>query len=91
MTLRVFIVSRQNHERPLPFFLEDEDIASFGKMLAQFLVSDLQRKSVEAIALKAETSPRTLQRFLESTKRWLITVTGGIDPDKIKCVDPKAL
>jgi SRSO17 transposase len=69
-----------------------QDIASLGKMLAQFLaifadcfygvkgrrlfaayvgglLSDLQRKNVEAIALKQNIAPRTLQRFLESI-RW---------------------
>jgi len=68
-----------------------KDIASLGKMLAQFLalfascfhgtkgrrllavyvnglLSDLQRKNVEAIALDAGTAPRTLQRLLESIK-----------------------
>lgn len=68
-----------------------KDIASLGKMLAQFLalftdcfygvkgqrllavyvhglLSDLQRKNVEAIALKHKVAPRTLQRFLESIK-----------------------
>ena len=68
-----------------------QDIASLGKMLAQFLalfadcfhgvkgrrllvtyirglLSDLQRKNVEAIALKQGVRPRTLQRFLESIK-----------------------
>jgi SRSO17 transposase len=32
------------------------------------LLSDLQRKNVEAMALKQGVSPRTLQRFLESIK-----------------------
>lgn len=32
------------------------------------LLSDLQRKNVEAIALKQNVRPRTLQRFLESIK-----------------------
>jgi SRSO17 transposase len=68
-----------------------QDIASLGKMLAQFLslfascfhgvkgqrllavyvrglLSDLQRKNAEAIALKQGVAPRTLQRFLESIK-----------------------
>ena len=31
-------------------------------------LSDLKRKTAEAIALKARTAPRTLQRFLESIK-----------------------
>lgn len=68
-----------------------QDIASLGKMLAQFLslfatcfhsrkgryllaiyvrglLSDLQRKNAEAIALRQGVAPRTLQRFLESIK-----------------------
>lgn len=68
-----------------------KDIASLGKMLAQFLalfshcfhgtkgrrlfavyvnglLSSLQRKNVEAIALDAGVAPRTLQRFLEFIK-----------------------
>ena len=68
-----------------------KDIASLGKMLAQFLLlfatcfhgrkgrhllavyvrgllSDLQRKNAEAIALRQGIAPRTLQRFLESIK-----------------------
>jgi SRSO17 transposase len=68
-----------------------QDIASLGKMLAQFLalfascfhgskgrrllavyvgglLSDLQRKNAESIALKQGVAPRTLQRFLESIK-----------------------
>jgi SRSO17 transposase len=32
------------------------------------LLSNLQRKNVEAIALKFDTAPRTLQRFVESIK-----------------------
>lgn len=69
-----------------------QDIASLGRLLAQFLalfascfhgvkgqkllaayvrglLSDLQRKNVEAIALRQQVAPRTLQRFLESI-RW---------------------
>ncbi len=68
-----------------------EDIASLGKMLAQFLalfadcfhgikgqrlfavyvrglLSELQRKNVEAIALGQGVKPITLQRFLESVQ-----------------------
>ncbi|MEM6474159.1 MAG: transposase [Planctomycetota bacterium] len=68
-----------------------QDIASLGKMLAQFLalfadcfhgvkgrrlfaayvrglLSELQRKNVEAIALKERVAPRSLQRFLQSIK-----------------------
>lgn len=66
-----------------------KDIASLGKLLAQFLalfadcfrrsagrtllavyvrglLSDVQRKNVEAMALARGVAPRTLQRFLES-------------------------
>lgn len=66
-----------------------QDIASLGKLLAQFLVlfadcfrrpagrkllavyvrgllSDVQRKNVEAMALAQRVAARTLQRFLES-------------------------
>ena len=32
------------------------------------LPSDIERKNVEAIALKQQVAPRTLQRFLESIK-----------------------
>lgn len=68
-----------------------QDIASLGKMLAQFLtifcdcfqsvkgqrllatyvrglLSSIQRKNVEAMALEQNVPPRTLQRFLESIK-----------------------
>lgn len=68
-----------------------QDIASLGKLLAQFLtlfcdcfetvkgrrllgvyvkglLSSLQRKNAEAIALQQNVPPRTLQRFLESIK-----------------------
>ncbi len=68
-----------------------QDIASLGKLLAQFLalfcdcfetvkgrrllvvyvkglLSSLQRKNAEAIALDQNVAPRTLQRFLESIK-----------------------
>jgi SRSO17 transposase len=96
-----------------------QDIASLGKMLAQFLalfadcfhgikgqrllsvyvrglLSDLQRKNVEAIALKQGVAPRTLQRFLESIK-WdhdevlrrcrKIIVNEQADPDAIGVID----
>lgn len=96
-----------------------QDIASLGKMLAQFLalfadcfhgvkgrrllaiyvrglLSDLQRKNVEAIALKAGVAPRTLQRFLESIK-WdhdevlrrsrKLVVSDHAAPDAIGVVD----
>jgi len=38
------------------------------KIYLQGLLSDLQRKNVEAIALKFGKAPRTLQRFVESIK-----------------------
>lgn len=96
-----------------------QDIASLGKMLAQFLalfadcfhgvkgqrlfaayvrglLSDLQRKNVEAIALKQGVAPRTLQRFLASI-RWdhdevlrrarRIVATEHADPDAIGVID----
>lgn len=96
-----------------------QDIASLGKLLAQFLalfadcfhgvkgrrllstyvcglLSDLQRKNVEAIALKQGVRPRTLQRFLESIK-WdhdevlrrcrKIVVQEQADPDAIGVID----
>ena len=36
------------------------------KVYSQGLLSDVQRKNVEAIALEQNVAPRTLQRFLES-------------------------
>lgn len=38
------------------------------KIYVQGLLSDLQRKNIEAIALKFGKAPRTLQRFVESIK-----------------------
>jgi hypothetical protein len=38
------------------------------QVYVQGLLSDVQRKNVEAIALERGTPPRTLQRFLESIK-----------------------
>lgn len=96
-----------------------KDIASLGKMLAQFLalfadcfhgvkgrrlfaayvhglLSELQRKNVEAIALKQGIAPRTLQRFLE-TIHWdhdgvlsrcrKIVASEQSDPDAIGVID----
>lgn len=96
-----------------------KDIASLGKMLAQFLLlfsdcfrsckgrnllavyvkgllSDVQRKNVEAIALDQDVPPRTLQRFLESIK-WderrlrdrcqQIIARDYADPEAIGCID----
>lgn len=60
------------------------------------LLSDLQRKNVEAIALKQGIPPRTLQRFLESLKwdhdevlrrcRKLVAAEHA-DPDAIGVID----
>jgi hypothetical protein len=41
---------------------------SLLRVYVQGQLSDLQRKNCEAIALKFDTAPRTLQRFLESIK-----------------------
>ena len=38
------------------------------KVYVQGLLSNVQRKNVEAIALEFDTAPRTLQRFVESIK-----------------------
>ena len=38
------------------------------QIYVQGLLSDLQRKNIEAIALEFATAPRTLQRFVESIK-----------------------
>lgn len=96
-----------------------KEIASLGKMLAQFLLlfadcfssckgrsllavyvkgllSDVQRKNVEAIALDQDIPPRTLQRFLESIKwdeqrlrdRCQQTIARShADPEAIGCID----
>jgi SRSO17 transposase len=41
---------------------------ALARIYLQGLLSDLERKNVEAIALEFDKSPRTLQRFLESVK-----------------------
>lgn len=99
--------------------MELKDIASLGKLLAQFLarfadcfargagrmllaayvrglLSDVQRKNVEAIALNQGVRPRTLQRFLESIA-WCeqrlrdrcqqIIAREHADPEAIGCID----
>ena len=96
-----------------------QDIASLGKLLAQFLtlfadcfhglrgrrllavyvrglLSDLQRKNAEAIALQQGVKPRTLQRFLETLK-WdhdevlrrcrKVVADEHADPDAIGVID----
>lgn len=96
-----------------------KDIASLGKLLAQFLtlfagcfsrqagrdllavyvrglLSDVQRKNAEAIALDQGISPRTLQRFLESIV-WdqdllrdqcqRLIAAEHAHPDAIGCID----
>ena len=71
-----------------------------GRVLLQVYVqgqlSDVQRKCVEAIALRFNTKPRTLQRFLESIQ-WdeeklrdrcqYIVAKQHAHPDAIGCVD----
>lgn len=60
------------------------------------LLSGVQRKNVEAIALDQDVAPRTLQRFLESIvwdeqrlrdRCQQIVATEHADPDAIGCVD----
>jgi SRSO17 transposase len=96
-----------------------KDIASLGKLLAQFLalfagcfrrragqallaiyvqglLSDVQRKNAEAMALDQGIAPRTLQRFLESIA-WdqdllrdqcqQLVASEHADPDAIGCID----
>ena len=71
-----------------------------GRTLLQIyvrgLLSDVQRKNVEAIALDQKVAPRTLQRFLESIA-WdepqlrdccqQIVATEHAHPDAIGCID----
>ena len=71
-----------------------------GRTLLQIyvrgLLSDVQRKNVEAIALDQKAAPRTLQRFLESIA-WdeqllrdccqKIVPTEHAHPDAIGCID----
>jgi SRSO17 transposase len=64
------------------------------------LLSDVQRKNCEAIALQFDTCPRTLQRFLESIK-WdedqlcdrcqQIVVRDHADPDVIGLIDESGI
>lgn len=71
-----------------------------GRMLLQVyvqgLLSDVQRKNVEAIALDQRVAPRTLQRFLESIvwhERRLrdrcqqFVATDHAHPEAIGCID----
>jgi SRSO17 transposase len=60
------------------------------------LLSDVQRKNAEAIALDQNVAPRTLQRFLESIvwdeqqlrdRCQQIVVTEHAHPDAIGCID----
>ena len=60
------------------------------------LLSDVQRKNVEAIALAQNVAPRTLQRFLESLvwdehrlrdRCQQIVATEHAHPDAIGCID----
>ncbi len=73
------------------------------KLLAVYvrgLLSDLQRKNAEAIALDQGVAPRTLQRFLQSVK-WdedlvlqrcqQIIATEHADPDAIGVIDESGI
>jgi SRSO17 transposase len=60
------------------------------------LLSDVQRKNVEAIALDQNVAPRTLQRFLESIvwdeqllrdRCQQIVATEHAHPDAVGCID----
>lgn len=62
----------------------------------QGLLSDVQRKNVEAIALDQNVAPRTLQRFLESVvwdeqmlrdRCQQLVATEHASPDAIGCID----
>lgn len=66
------------------------------RIYVQGQLSNLHRKTAEAIALRLGTAPRTLQRFLESIK-WdeeklrdrcqQIIATDHVHPEAIGCVD----
>ena len=70
------------------------------RVYVQGLLSDVQRKNCEAIALEFDTCPRTLQRFLESIK-WdedklrdkcqEIVVRDHADPDSIGLIDESGI
>ena len=72
------------------------DARSLLRVYVKGQLSNLRRKTAEAIALQFETAPRTLQRFLESIK-WdeeklrdrcqQIVATEHAHPDAIGCVD----
>jgi len=72
------------------------DARALLRVYVQGQLSDLHRKTAEAIALKAGTPPRTLQRFLESIK-WNeeqlrdrcqhIVVSEHAHPEAIGCID----
>lgn len=69
---------------------------SLLKVYVQGLLSDVQRKNVEAIALEQNVAPRTLQRFLESIvwdeqrlrdRCQQMIATEHAHPDAIGCID----
>lgn len=72
------------------------DARALLRVYVQGQLSDLHRKTAEAIALEFKTAPRTLQRFLESIK-WdeeqlrnrcqQIIVEDHAHPESIGCVD----
>jgi SRSO17 transposase len=66
------------------------------KVYVQGLLSDVQRKNVEAIALEQSVAPRTLQRFLESIvwdeqrlrdRCQKMIATDHAHPEAIGCID----
>ncbi len=70
------------------------------RVYVQGLLSDVQRKNCEAIALEFDTCPRTLQRFLESIK-WdeemlrdrcqEMVVRDHADPEAIGLIDESGI
>jgi SRSO17 transposase len=69
---------------------------ALGRTYVEGLLSDVDRKNAEAIAMKFDLAPRTLQRFLESVKwdergvrdkcQQLVAREHG-HPDAIGCID----
>jgi SRSO17 transposase len=98
-------IARLGHQLVLYLALFDD---CFGRSDARKLLrvyvngqlSDLHRKTAEAIALKNNRAPRTLQRFLESVK-WddekarnrchEIIATEHTHPEAIGCVDESGI
>lgn len=75
---------------------QNYDQSSVRNIYVRGLLSDVQRKNMEAIALDQKVAPRTLQRFLESIvwdEQMLrdtcqqIVATEHAHPDAIGCID----